>query len=92
MLHGAFRAAGELATFKNVGHGDISWIRKVRDTLRSTRTDGPSEDVFYLFIIPVTLNHADISSTCRNECKIRSVTHSACGDVETRAGVLKGNP
>jgi hypothetical protein len=55
-------------------------------------TDGPSEDVFYLFIIPVTLNHADISSTCRNECKVRSVTHSACGDVEKRVDMLKGNP
>jgi len=37
MLHSAFRAAGERATYRNVGHGDISWIRKVRDTLRSTR-------------------------------------------------------
>ena len=93
ILHGAFRAAGERATCRNVGHGDISGIRKVRNTLRSASNwRSVWGRVFYLFIIPVTLKHADISSTCRNECKIRSLTHSACGNVETRVDILKGNP
>jgi hypothetical protein len=91
MLHGAFRTAGERATCRNVGHGDISGIRKVRDTLRSTSNwRSVWGCVFYLFIIPVTLKHADISYTWRNECKIRSVTHSACGDVETTCRYTKG--
>ena len=91
MLHGAFRTAGERVTCRNVGHGDISGIRKVRDTLRSTSNwRSVWGCVFYLFIIPVTLNHADISSTCCNECIIRSVIHSACGDVETTCRYTKG--
>lgn len=64
------RAAREKATCGNVGQSDISGIRKVRETLRSaSNSQSVRGCVFYPFIIPVTLNRADISFTCRNECE-----------------------
>ena len=80
----------EQATYGNVGHSDVSGIRKGRETLRSTsKSRSVRGCVFYLFIIPVTLNRADISSACSNECKILSVNSSACESVETRVVILK---